>query len=427
MAELSDLEKSLIPKLTPQHEALFAELTGPERNSLKKYVDPGNIDLIQSWIGSDEEIEQMLFWDQGGKYDDANWQALKPVGEADAALMQAARDHFAAKRVEAVESQRRSDLTLYSQFNHGLLYTGLAGALRCNADGVADEAGGYFKGVEWRLIGSVEDQVNSLTIWPGADGGYEVHLGGRANDADQGIWIYTGDSHSLLQLAQVAIKVLPKNGFDTQVQDEAGNTVELDPKYLRRMAMENPEALDYPKELKLLAKKQCDGLEDALAAGDVLAFRLYERFGLEIEAYKIGKKYGNFYIMREENFDFWLPTEAADRKALVLLTATLVCRRCRRELKDFRDAARDFPGADFVLVNLSSPQFKFYDRVFGDMGGGDPDEFRKNAAGVTPFIIIYSANGDKVLEYREYIATDKAESSPELHKEMPRIMKEYFA
>ena len=107
-------------------------------------------------------------------------------------------------------------------------------------------------------------------------------------------------------------------------------------------------------------------------AADTLSRRFYERFGLETECYKIGKKYGNFFIMREENFETFLPAAPVKEKALVLLTATLVCRRCRRELEEFRDLARDYPHVQAVLVNLSSPQFKFYERVFGDMGRRGP-------------------------------------------------------
>jgi len=51
-----------------------------------------------------------------------------------------------------------------------------------------------------------------------------------------------------------------------------------------------------------------------------------------------------------------------------------------------------------VLVNLASPQSKFYERVFGDMGGGDANNFRKTAAGVTPFIIVYSADENGILK-----------------------------
>jgi hypothetical protein len=108
-----------------------------------------------------------------------------------------------------------------------------------------------------------------------------------------------------------------------------------------------------------------------------------------------------------------------------MLTATLVCRRCRRELKDFLDMARTFPDATLALVNLSSPQFTFYERVFGDMSGGDVQNFRKNAAGVTPFVIIYTPDGDGLLNYREYLSTGKADGPPSKPMVFP-VLEKYF-
>jgi hypothetical protein len=421
MPDMTPQEEAIFPKLTDQHKALIPTLGRFEKDSLAKYVNPGNIDAIQGWIGDDQAIEDMLFWDRGGKYDDPAWQALKPLNGTTAQLMAKATEHYAALRKQAVEVQRRSDITLYSQFNPGLLFTGIAGAVRCDASGQAKQDGEFYQGVEFRLIGSVEDEINAATIFPDANGGYEISLGGRQDGEPQGIWTYTGDSHSLLQLAQVGVKVLPKQSFDTRVVNPQGQVVALDPKAIRQAAMGDAEPIDFGKELKLFASKSVESLDEAISAVTLLATKLYERFGLEIEAYKIGRKYGNFSIMREDNFDEYLPAKANGHKALILLTATLVCRRCRREMKDFRDAARDYPNARFALVNLSSPQFKFYERVFGDMGGGDPDEFRKNAAGVTPFIIVYKADEDGVLKFDEYIATDKHQATPELHKDMQKL------
>ena len=420
MSELSPQEAAIFDQLTDQHKALLGKLNKMERGSLAKYVTPENIDTIQSWIGNDQEIEQMLFWDQGGKYDDAAWQVLKPFDQPTADLYDRAISRYAELKVEAVESQRRSDITLYSQFNTGLLFTGLAGAVRCGVDGKADGQGGCYKGIEWRLIGSIEDEVNSLTIWP-VEEGFEVHLGSRKDGLAQGICVYTGDVHSLLMLAQLAAKVLPKSGFDTKVIDLDGNEVELNPRAIRAAAMGDGAPVDFGRELMLYASAKADDAGEALKLSEVLACRIYERFGLEIEAHKIGRLYGNFFIMREDNFETFLPQGPTDKKALILLTATLVCRRCRRELEEFRDAARDYPQAEFVLVNLSSPQFKFYERVFGDMGGGDADEFRKNAAGVTPFIIVYTADEEGVLRFDKYIATAKEEGSPSLRTAMKEL------
>jgi hypothetical protein len=69
-----------------------------------------------------------------------------------------------------------------------------------------------------------------------------------------------------------------------------------------------------------------------------------------------------------------------------------------------------------ALVNLNSPQFKFYERVFGDMAGGNPENFRRTATGVTPFIIIYAPDENRVLKYREYLSTGKGDQPPSLLK-----------
>jgi len=421
MTDFTDHEQALMEKMTPQHRALMDKLTSRERQSMSQHVTLENIESIQSWIGTDEEIEAMLFWDRGGKYDDPEWQALKPLDDATAELHHRAETRFKELKIEAVESQRRSDLTLYSQFNTGLLFTGLAGAVRCDDQGAAREDGQYFKGIEWRCVGSVEEYVNSLTLYPLDSGQIDVHLGQRLDDEPQGIWVYTGDAHSLLQLAQISEKILPKHGFETAVTDPSGKKLALDPKAIRRAAMGEGEEISYGDELKLFASMKVNNIDEAFGAAENLWTRFYERFGLETECYKIGRKYGNFFIMRDENFERFLPASPVEDKGLVLLTATLVCRRCRREMDEFRDLAKLYPHVTAVLVNLSSPQFKFYERVFGDMGGGDVDNFRKNAAGVTPFIIIYTADEKGYLQFKEYISTGKAENTPSIRQNMPRL------
>lgn len=119
MNELTPQELSLMEKMTPQHKALMIKLSPKERHSMAQNVNLDNIELIQSWIGTDEEIDRMLFWDKGGKYDDPEWQNLKPVDETTAILYEKTKAHFEQLKVEAIESQRRLDLTLYSQFNLG--------------------------------------------------------------------------------------------------------------------------------------------------------------------------------------------------------------------------------------------------------------------------------------------------------------------
>lgn len=425
MTEFSDHELALMEKMSPEHRALMAKLSPRERQSMAQHVTLENIAVIESWIGTDDEIEAMLFWDSGGKSDDPEWKALKPADKATGALWESAWSRYGELRREAVGCQRRSDLTLYSQFNPGLLFTGLAGAVRCDKKGREDEAGAFFKGIEWRCVGSVEEHINSITIYPLDSGEYEVHFGGRSQDRAEGIWVYTGDSHSLLQLAQLSEKTIPKHGFTTAVQDAEGREISLDPRAIRKAAMGEGPKLRYGNELRLLASVTRENAEKAIEAAEALCRSFYERFGLETECYKIGKKYGNFFIMRDENFDRFLPAAPVQEKGLVLLTATLVCRRCRREMDEFRDLARSYPHIKAVLVNLSSPQFKFYERVFGDMGGGDVEHFRKTAAGVTPFIIIYAADEKGVLQFKEYISTGKAENTPSIREHVSRFER-YF-
>lgn len=426
MEEFTPHERMLMEKMTPQHQALMSRLTPKERKSMEQNVKkPQDIELIQSWIKSDPEIAEMLFWDNGGKFDDPQWQNLKPVDEETERLFVRVSERFKQLVEESVELQRRSDLTLLSQFLSSLLFTGVSGAVRCNENGDADPEGGFFKGVELRCIGSVEDQINSITIYPVGGGAFDVHFGSRVDDAPQGIWVYTGDSYSLLQLAQLVTRTLAKSDFETTIRDSAGNEIALDAKAIRQASMDG-DKLDYESENKLYCSATIRGMEAALEKAIELETGFYQRFGLEVECYKIGKKYGNFFIMREDNFDEFLPDTAVNRKGLVMLTATLVCRRCRRELKDFRDMAKAFPDIPFALVNLSSPQFKFYERVFGDMSGGDVDNFRKTAAGVTPFVIIYKADENGVLKYAEYLSTGKAESPPDIESTTAALNK-YFS
>ncbi len=420
MEDFTAHELTLMEKMTPQHKGLMQKLSPQERKSMAENVKLEKIDLIQSWIGTDQEIEDLLFWDKGGKFDDPEWQKLKPLDGTTAALLEEAKEHFAQLKAKAVESQRRSDLTLYSQFNDGLLFTGLAGAVRCNSAGKRDDEGEYFRGIEWRCIGSVEEDINSITVYPVSSTEYEVHFGSRLNGEGSGILVNTADSYSLLQLVQLSDKVLPQQGFATKVTNEGGEALALDARAIRKAAGEG-ERLSYGDELRLFASVRVEGVRKALEMADQLSFRFYERYGLETEGYKIGRKYGNFFIMRDDNFEQFLPETPVKDKGLILITATLACRRCRREIKEFRDFAKAYPNVKSVLVNLASPQSKFYERVFGDMGGGDANNFRKTAAGVTPFIIVYSADENRILKYREYISTGKAENTPSLLKSMLRL------
>lgn len=422
--ELTPHELALMQKMTPQHKALMSHLSPAERHSLAENVKLHNIDLIQSWIKTGEEIEEILFWDKGGKYDAPEWINLKPIDETTELLYERTKRHYELLMEEAVEVQMRSDLTLYSQFNTGLLFTGLVGAERCGAEAEADEQGEYFKGVELRCIGSVEDNINSITILPLESGEFEIHYGSRLNDKPQGISVCTGDSFSLIQLANLADKDLSKLGYETENRDIAGKTISIDPKAIRRAAHKG-EPLGYEEELLLFASAREKSIERAIETADNLSRYFYNRFGLETECYKIGKTYGNFFIMRDDNFDRFLPKTPVNNEGLVLLTATLVCRRCRRELEGFRDFARLYPDVTFVLVNLASPQSKFYERVFADMGGGDAKRFRDHAVGSTPFVIIYAPDKDGILQFVEYYGTEKAEAPPSVEKSI-ELFNKYF-
>jgi hypothetical protein len=408
----SEHELALMKKMTPQHSALMEKLTKREKQSLAQNVKtPEDIERIQSWIGADEEIERLLFWDKGGKYDHPQWRALKPVDETTAELFGFAKKRYEQLKLESVEYQRRSDLTLLSQFIPSLLFTGISGAVRCDSDGSPNPKGRFFKGIELRCVGSVGEQINAITIFPESPNEFEVHFGGRINDAAEGISVYTGDSHSLLQLAQFLSRTIAKTDFQAAVKNQNGETVTLDPKVIRHAAIEG-KPLEYEKELQLYCSIRAQRKDMAVDLAEELQRGFYERFGLEVECAMIGKTYANFHIMRDDNFEYFLPDIPVQTNGLVMLTATLVCRRCRRELMDFADMAKNFPNITFALVNLSSPQFKFYERVFGDMGGGDVENFRKTAAGVTPFVIIYVPDDKGVLRYATYLSTVKAENPP---------------
>ncbi|OPZ22654.1 MAG: hypothetical protein BWZ10_00339 [candidate division BRC1 bacterium ADurb.BinA364] len=405
--EFTDHEKAVMEKMTLQkHKDLMAELESEARKSFEKNVKPENIGKIESWIGTDEQIEGMLFWDKGGKFDDPEWHSLKPADPVNEALWTAAKAHFAKLRAAAVKSQRIADLTLYSYFNPGLLYTGVAPAVR---------DGGAFKGVEFRVIGSVETAVDSLTIAP-VEGGYKVAFGACSGSRFTGVSILASDNYSLTQLMQLIDRRLAPQGFEVEVQDQNGKAIEFDKETTRAIRRELKTAVDlgWGEFLTLQASKTEASVEAALATADLLVSTYYDRFGLERECLNIGKVYGNFAILREDNFQQYLPDGPySGKKGLILLTATLVCRRCRRELKGFRDMAKNFPNVQFALVNLNSPQFTFYKRVFGDIGGGDPDEFRKTTPYVTPFIIAYAPDENGVLKYVDYYGTKKDDHSPE--------------
>jgi len=411
--------------MRPEYRALLPLLTDRERASFEENVTPESMARIETWIGSRSEIEGILFWDRGGTFDDPAWQALGPVDAATGRLHEKARESCAAWRREAVESQLRSDLSLYSQFNDSLLFTGVAGAVRCDRAGAPDPRGEFFRGVDLRCIGSVEEEINTIRILPLADGTFEVSFDSSPGQASRGTPVHTGDSYALLQLEKLVSRDLSKAGWDAEVMDGAGKPVTLSPKDIRKAAHKGDPPPHGP-EMTLRASTRAPDVDTALNAAAEGVRLFYERFGLETECYHIGKLYGNFFIARNDNFDDFLPGGApSTHRGLVLFTATLVCRRCRREIPAFRNLARDYPGLTFALVNIASPQFKFYERVFADMGGGDARKFRDHAEGSTPFTIVYAADASGRLTFREYYGTEKAEDAPS-EADIRRMLGRYF-
>ena len=421
--ELTEHERAVMAKMTPQHQNLMQELTPNERKSFEKNVKVENIEKIQSWIGTDEEIEAMLFWVRGGKFDDPAWRGLSPADVSTKMLWEKAKAHYQDLRALAARMQRRSDLSLFSQFNPGLLFNGLAPAIRCDRGGAPSDQGGFFQGIEFRVIGSIDQAIDSLSILPESDG-YRVGFGSVKGGNFTGISVYGADNYSLSQLAQLIDRRYSKMGFDLAIKSEFGQDVVLDARELRK-SNGNSVSLGWGRFVTLCASKKAASVDEALSTADQMVSFFYDRFGLEREAINIGKMFGNFHIIRDENFDEFINDSSVKEKGLVMLTATLVCRRCRREMEAFRDLAKDFRDVKFALVNLNSPLFKFYERVFGDMGGGDADEFRKNAAGVTPFTIIYAPDANGVLKFAEYYGTGKSEASPE-HSEQVRLIKKHL-
>ncbi len=422
-----DLSLSLIAEtLPPEYHGLLPELTKEERASFVQNVKPECMSRIETWIGTREQIERILFWDRGGKYDAPEWRELEPYDKKSRLLFQKASERFHLWKEQAVEIQLRSDLTLYSQFNDALLFTGLSGAVRCDKNGREDELRGrYFHGIEFRCIGSVENEINFVRIDPLEGEIFEVSFGSSPGSDKSPMRVYSGDSYTLLQLEKLISRDFPKTDWHAELLDGSGKPVTLNPKVIRQAARRG-DPLPYGNELVLKATLRAKGMDAAIdkAAEGVRFF--YERFGLETECYKIGKNYGNFHIVRDDNFDDFITGKRhSTHRGLVLFTATLACRRCRREIPSFLNLAGDFPDITFGLVNIASPQSKFYERVFGDMGGGDAKRFRNNPLGSTPFTIIYAPNADGRLEFKEYYGTEKAEAPP-MAAEIQNMLRRHF-
>ncbi len=67
-------ENRFMEVLRPQNRALIPKLSPEERFSFNENVNEDNIREIESWMGNYEEVERVLFWDKGGKYDDPVWK-----------------------------------------------------------------------------------------------------------------------------------------------------------------------------------------------------------------------------------------------------------------------------------------------------------------------------------------------------------------
>ena len=423
VSDFTQHEITLMEQISDQNRVLMPSLTKDERKSMEHYVTPENFAQVQETIGSDENIEDLLFWDRGGKFDDASWAELSPVGDADKGLMDFVSEKVRELRELAVEMQRRSDLTLYSQFNKGLLFTGVSGAVRCDDQGTVDASGTCYSGVEMRMIGSTGDMYNSISIMPGTEG-YLVHYGAHEQGKGQGLTVNTADAFTLIQLAQMLGKDMEKNGLDACLLDSTGQAAALDAKVIRKAARKG-EALDFESTMVLACEKTVPTLEEAFDVASRMCQVFYERFGLESEVFNLGRLHGNFTVCRNENYADFIK-EAGKKKGMVFLTATLVCRRCRREVEGFALMAQKYPDVQFALVNMNAPHTNFHEHVYADMAGGDPDQFVLKAKGVTPFTIIYTPDGNGGITYQEYFATGKTEVPPSPEYACS-ILDKYFA
>lgn len=405
MIEFSEHEKALMQIMSEQNKAYMSQLNDGERKSMEKYVTVENLAEVEDMIGTDQQMEDLLFWDKGQKFNDKDRQQLTPAGPKDSELMEYAKQKYLELKKLAVEVQRKSDLTLFSQFNEGLLFTGVAPAVKVDENS--------FTGVELRLIGSALDNYNSITIIPEEDG-YKVHLGANVNGIAQGVIVNGSDAFTLIQLAVLVNKDMAKADLECSLQDMDGNDVAYEAKTIRRAAKKG-EAIDLPSQMKLFCEQVVATKEEAFALASKISRISNERFGIEAEVFNIGRQYGNFSLARQEDFqEFMQSTKKSGKNGIVFFTATLVCRRCRREVEGFAELSHKYPNVQFALVNLNAPHSKFHDRVYGDIAGGDADKFVSVAQGVTPFTVIYTPNANGELEYREYFATGKTEPVPTL-------------
>jgi hypothetical protein len=351
---------------------------------------------IERWIGDEKTIESCLFWN---RLPENRLDSLKPVDPESRNLKDKGVLHFEKLKKEAIAQQRECDQTLKSVFLDKLLYTDVTAGEQCNQEGAADQKGEYFRGIAFRLIGSIDEHGNFVKIMPAADSGFEVFLS---------VEVKSDDSHSALQLAQLSANDLKKLGLSNTVLNDKNAPVELDPRAMRK-AMSRGEKPGLGKTVRLEITKKVSSVDEALALSDQLSKAYLQRFGLEVEYFNMGRKFSNVHILREDNFNALFSSD----KPLLIITSTLVCRRCRREIPEVYALAGRYPQVNFALAQLTSPIQSFKKKVFaGDIGKGSMEGFKEHAKGATPFTIAYRPDNAGQLTYVDYLSSEAHEAIP---------------
>jgi hypothetical protein len=342
---------------------------------------------IESWIGDDSAIENCLFWNC---LSENPLDAPAPLDEKSKALKEKAVLHYNNLKKAAVAQQRECDRTLHSIFRDKLLYTDVT---------VGENA----RGIAFRLIGSIDNYSNYVTLIPADDSGIEVCFA---------VEVKSDDSHSALQLAQLATRDMKKLELSATVLNDKNEPVTLDPKLMRK-AVSSGENLGLGNILQFEVIKNVPSVETALSLSDKLTAAYLERFGLEAEYFNMGRKFPNVHILREENFNSLFSAN----KPLIIITSTLVCRRCRREIPEVYTLAGRYPQVNFALAQLTSPIQSFKKRAFADdIGKGSMQGFKENARGITPYTIAYKPDNTGHLLFIDYLSSKAHEAIPTLEE-----------
>jgi hypothetical protein len=387
---------------------IIRELAG--ETAMETEITPEIKAAIERWIGDDRTIENCLFWN---RLPENRLDSLRPVNEKTRDLKDKGVLHFEKLKKEAIAQQRECDRTLKSVFLDRLLYTDVTAGEQCSQEGAADQKGEYFRGIAFRLIGSIDEHGNFVKIMPAADSSFEVFLS---------VEVKSDDSHSALQLAQLSANDLKKLGLSNTVLNHKNEPVVLDPRAMRK-AMSRGEKPGLGKTARLEVKKNAPSVDQALALSDQLSKAYLQRFGLEAEYFNMGRKLPNVHILREDNFNALFSSD----KPLLIITSTLVCRRCRREIPGVYALAGRYPQVNFALAQLTSPIQSFKKRVFaGDIGRGSMEGFKAHAKGATPFTIAYRPGNGSQLTYAGYLSSEAHEAIPPL-AETEAFLKRAFA